>query len=263
MGPIRVVSLNTWKCEGDYERRLRLMADGLKAQAADLVLLQEVFATLDGTINTGSFVAEHLQMHCCFQPGRRKVRSLKGNDVKSYSGLAILSRYPYEETGALALPEDGRDGDRWAHWLRVHIDGHTILVINTHLSHLEDREDLRRQQLESIVAFASTCPGDHLVILGGDFNSRPGDPAMNWLDSQQLFPGRNAWLAAPYLQAMGTLVEEGGQACIDHLFSFTPCSDQAGIRWSTCFVALNEPDGAGNYPSDHLAVVAELACLGP
>ena len=258
-----MVSLNTWKCEGDYEHRLGLMADGLKGQAADLVLLQEVFATPDGTTNTGRFLAEHLQMHCCFQAGRRKVRPLQGNDVESYSGLAILSRYPYEETGVLALPEDRRDGDRWAHWLRVYIDGHAILVINTHLSHLEDREDLRIRQLEAIVSFASTCPGDHLVVLGGDLNSRPGDPALNWLDSQQIFPGRNAWHAAPDLPATGTLVEEGSHACIDHLFSFTPCSGQAGVRWSACFAALNEPDHAGNYPSDHLAVVADLACPGP
>ena len=263
MRPIRVVSLNTWKCEGDYGCRLELMADGMKAQAADLVLLQEVFATLDGTTNTGRFLAERLQMHCCFQAGRRKMRPVQGRDVESYSGLAILSRYPYEETGVLALPEDSRDGDRWAQWLRVHIDGHAILLINTHLSHLEDREDLRIQQLETIVAFASTCPGDHLVILGGDLNSRPGDPAMNWLDSQQRLPGRNAWRAARNLPATGTLVGEGSHACIDHLFSFTPSSGRTGARWSRCFTALNEPGGAGNYPSDHLAVVAELTCPDP
>jgi endonuclease/exonuclease/phosphatase family metal-dependent hydrolase len=40
---MRIVSLNTWKKEGDYSRRLPLMRDGLAAMAPDVVCLQECF----------------------------------------------------------------------------------------------------------------------------------------------------------------------------------------------------------------------------
>jgi len=40
---VRIVALNTWKNEGDYRRRLRLMRDGLAELAADVICLQEAF----------------------------------------------------------------------------------------------------------------------------------------------------------------------------------------------------------------------------
>ena len=40
---MRIVTLNTWKNEGEYERRLDLMAVGLGDLRADVVCLQECF----------------------------------------------------------------------------------------------------------------------------------------------------------------------------------------------------------------------------
>lgn len=257
---IRVVTLNTWKCSGDYARRLRLMADGLRALAPDLILLQEVFATTDGARNTGTFLAKCLQMHCCFQPARKKIRRSQDGGLRSYSGLAVLSHQPHLAQGMLGLPCDSRDGDRWAQWLSLRLGEQRLTVINTHLTHLANEESLRQQQLEVIVSFAATKAGNGLVIMGGDLNTRPGQPAMNWLEAQQILPAFNAWCEPEVHPVSGTLVGEDYNACIDHLLWFSPSESKSDIHWSRCFTALGEADGTGTHASDHLAVVGELSC---
>ncbi len=257
---IRVVTLNTWKCSGDYARRLRRMAEGLRALAPDLILLQEVFATIDGARNTGTFLAESLQMHCCFQPARKKIRGSQDGDVQSYSGLAVLSHQPHLAQGLLGLPCDSRDGDRWAQWLNLRLRDQRLMVINTHLTHLASEESLRQQQLEVIVSFAATKAGNGLVMMGGDLNTGSGEPAMNWLESQQILPAFNAWRETEAYPVSGTLVGEDDNACIDHLLRFSPAESKSNIHWSRCFTALGEADDTGTHASDHLAVVGELSC---
>lgn len=260
MNTIRVVTLNTWKCSGDYARRLRLMAEGLRTLAPDLILLQEVFATIDGSTDTGTFLAKSLQMHCCFQPARKKIRSLQGMQVQSYSGLAVLSHQPDQVQGVLRLPSDRRDGDRWAQWLSLPLREQSLTLINTHLTHLAHEESLRQQQLEVIVSFAATKASNSLVILGGDLNTGPGEPAMNWLESQQTLPAFNAWRDTELHPVSGTLVDEDDNACIDHLLRFSPSESKSDIHWSRCFTALGEADDTGTHASDHLAVVGDLSC---
>ena len=57
---LRVVTLNTWKCEGDYRARLPRMAAGLRALDADLVCLQEVFACAAPSADTAAWLADAL-----------------------------------------------------------------------------------------------------------------------------------------------------------------------------------------------------------
>ncbi|MEK9722971.1 MAG: hypothetical protein VW405_05730 [Rhodospirillaceae bacterium] len=57
---ITAVTLNTWKCDSDYVARLPLMASALADTRPDLVLLQGVFATVDGRHDTAMFLAREL-----------------------------------------------------------------------------------------------------------------------------------------------------------------------------------------------------------
>jgi endonuclease/exonuclease/phosphatase family metal-dependent hydrolase len=75
---MRIVSLNTWKCDGPYRQRLGLMAEELAALAPDVLLLQEVFATEDGHADTAAFLAQALAMHVIVSPARRKHRLFEG-----------------------------------------------------------------------------------------------------------------------------------------------------------------------------------------
>ena len=87
---MRIVTLNTWKNEGDYPRRLALMRDGLAELAPDLVCLQECFANAGH--DTAAWLAAELGLDCHAAPARAKVRRHMGQDLQSTSGLAILAR---------------------------------------------------------------------------------------------------------------------------------------------------------------------------
>ena len=70
---MRIVTLNTWKNEGEYERRLDLMAVGLGDLRADVVCLQECF--VGGGSDTAARLAAALGMRAYPAPARRKLRA--------------------------------------------------------------------------------------------------------------------------------------------------------------------------------------------
>ncbi|MES9843083.1 MAG: endonuclease/exonuclease/phosphatase family protein [Candidatus Sedimenticola sp. 6PFRAG5] len=256
MTGVKVVTLNTWKGDGEYHRRLGLMAEGLSRLSPELVLLQEVFASGDGVLNTGRFLAESLGMVLNYHPARRKLRRVRGVSMESASGLAILSRDRPLQRGALSLPADPMDGDRWAQWVRLVIGGSSVVVVNTHLTHLGGRDDLRRRQLEQIVSFAAGCREDDGVLLGGDFNCTPGSPPLRWLDEQGVCPAHGAWRKGTGSACPGTLNTGSRNDCIDHLYRLgssrrVASSLKAGI-------AMDRPDESGLFASDHVAVFGEL-----
>ena len=76
---LKVVTFNTWKCDGEYAMRLEAMCEQMKALDADVFALQECFATLDGSTDTARFLAHHLGMHLHTAPARRKPRSPRAN----------------------------------------------------------------------------------------------------------------------------------------------------------------------------------------
>lgn len=80
---VSIVTLNTWKAEGDYPRRVA---------APDILLLQEVFIARSLGENTAESLARLLGMDAHVLPLRRKARLFGGRPVDSHSGLAILSR---------------------------------------------------------------------------------------------------------------------------------------------------------------------------
>jgi endonuclease/exonuclease/phosphatase family metal-dependent hydrolase len=256
MKPLTVVTLNTWKCDGAYRRRLQLMAEGLGRLEADIVLLQEVFVAADSSLDTGRFIAGRLGLHLCFHPARRKTREVEGVAMDGYSGLAVLSRYPPGESGALPLQEDERDDDRWAQWVRINVDGVRLMVINTHLCHLQDRDDLREQQLRRIVSHASAQVGAQLMLLGGDLNSGPNSRPLNWLEQQAQCRVRSAWSETGYLDLPGTLNAGEARTCIDHLYRFE--TDAIPMSWVEVGTAMDQADRSGVFPSDHAAVMARL-----
>lgn len=254
-GTLTVVTLNAWKCDGDYFARVHAIADGLKALEPDIVLLQEVFATADGALHTGEAVRERLRMTHVHAPARPKPRSLAGQPLASTSGLSILTSLPILEARTLALPDDPADGERIAQIATLDWDGGALAVVNTHLTHLADADDLRTRQLAAI---AEAIPEDGPAILGGDLNAAPGDAPLRWLEDGSGFAVADAWEAAggpiPTLTGADGRSLTGG--CIDHLFAFAKAGAAAPAITDAGRV-LDTPDPAtGTLPSDHAGVRA-------
>ncbi|MEE4381425.1 MAG: endonuclease/exonuclease/phosphatase family protein [Pseudomonadales bacterium] len=196
---LRVATLNTWKCEGDYRARLQRMADGLRALDADLLCLQEVFACAAPAADTAVWLAEALGMHAVATPARHGPRAFEGSPVPSSSGLAILARAALPEAERIPLPSDPRDGERIAQAVRLETALGPLRVANLHLTHLRDAAGLRRRQLEHLLAQAEDPAGAVPLLLAGDFNATPdaselallrAHPAADWgPDDPDRFPG--------------------------------------------------------------------------
>ncbi len=235
---MRIVTLNTWKNEGDYPQRLALMAKGLGALEPTVVCLQECF--IGGGWNTATFLAGALDLHATTAPARAKLREHLGGWVHSTSGLAVLTREPPAAHAVLALASDPRDGERIA--LRVDLPG--LRILDLHLTHLRgaSASALRAAQLDEALAWARSGWSGALVVCG-DLNCGRGDPEFT------------ALAAAAGAELGSTLLGHAGLGrAIDHAVLAEPGALHVAQR----FRALDQADAAGRFPSDHAAVVVDL-----
>lgn len=242
---MRIITLNTWKNEGPYERRLDLMAEGLAALAPDVVCLQECF--LAKGFDTASHLAAALGLEVTAAPARRKLRRHRGGDLESASGLALLHRQPLQAVGQLSLPASPRDGERIAQWADLATD---LRLVNLHLTHLrgDGASALRHAQLDHVLCTLRTSGA---LLLAGDFNARSSAPELSAL-AGSLDPA-----AAPTLQGGRAEQARPDAPAVDHIALVAP----KGWRIVRRFRGLDRPDADGWLPSDHAAVVADL--MGP
>jgi endonuclease/exonuclease/phosphatase family metal-dependent hydrolase len=244
---MRIVTLNTWKNEGDYPRRLDLMARGLGALSPDVVCLQECFAGAGE--DTAARLADALGFMGYARPARGKSRPHGGAQVDCTSGLAILTREPAIAESVRALTSNAADGGRIAQRLDLAVSGRRLRVLNLHLTHLRGPESgaLRGRQLAEALHWAA-ADGDAGLVVAGDLNAPASAPELAALNAQ------GAFAAATFLGPRGERRDLGAPA-IDHLVLQAP----GGWRVASRFRALDEADPDGWLPSDHAAIVLDLA----
>lgn len=251
MYALSVVTFNTWKCDGDYPNRLELAAASLGRLAPDLVLLQEAFRSQDGAWDTAAFLARALGLNPVFHLARFKARVLCGQIVPGWSGLAVLSRFPLTGSGALGLTADPCDGDRWAQWVDIDAGGLPVRLVNTHLCHLKDREDLREQQLREAAGLMQSSE-DRLVLLGGDLNTGTEGTSLRALSAMRAF---SVWEDCG-VRCPGTYPVNRPEACLDHLYRLASSTFDA--RWREVERVLDEPDRHAGFASDHAGILGHL-----
>jgi endonuclease/exonuclease/phosphatase family metal-dependent hydrolase len=163
---------------------LAQIAEVIRAQDADIVLLQEVDRNVErtGSIDEAAILAEELGMHHAFAPAI----PLQGGDY----GIAILSRMPMASPESIALPFTDYSQShpnlpgyysepRVAQIVRVASGELELSVINTHLGLTRDQ---RMDQLEEVADLIHDALVDGRVIFGGDLNVEP--------DAEELVPVR-------------------------------------------------------------------------
>lgn len=167
---IRIITLNTWKCDGNYFNRLEVLLKELNKAGADILLLQESFHSVDDIYDTTRFLAQQLNFSSFSSQSRRKERQLMGNIIDSFSNVSILSRYPIINSYIIPLPSNAEDGGRDVIAAVISVNKHKILVISLHLSHLGDGDELRKQQLLHSINQPFFGFDYDAVFIGGDFN---------------------------------------------------------------------------------------------
>ena len=266
-GVLRVVTLNLWGEQGPYEARWPGVVNGLRALGADVVLLQEV-RQVPGTLeNQAHTLATALGMAHAFAPAM----SWGGGE----EGLAILSRHALSDVSHVELPHATEHERRLLLGATATTPDGPVGLFTSHLNyrltHGQERED-QIVAAERVVA----AHGARVKIWGGDFNATPDSDEMRWLRGlrsvlhggaprrvyyQDTFALRHAdapgytWsVANPHTDALAWLEPDRR---VDYVLVSHRNRDGSGAVLDAQ-LALAQPDGAGVYPSDHFAVVADV-----
>ncbi len=218
---------------------------------ADVIFLQESEGIWPhtGVVDPVKFLAERLDMNYIRGPGVKE----------GVYGVSILSRTRLSDPKVHFL--DSREEQRVAVSCKATINGREMTLISVHIGLSEEDRGVQIAQLSEII-----MKMDGEVIVGGDFNTEPDDPIMEYMNST-LFGGgfyvgsvsnvtsaglSSAWYAAESRNApldTPTFPAEGIDLPKEHidyiLFSPTMSCVEAGIE-----------DGAA--ASDHRPVWAVL-----
>ena len=258
---LRVVTWNLWGRGGPWEERLGGITATLRALSPDVVALQEVWEESGGR-SQAVLLAEALGFHPLFA-GRYAIDGVA-------MGNAILSRWPIIGHEAWPLPAPP-EREELRNVVRADIDGPRgrLHVFTTHLNWKFDQSDIRQDQVRAVAGLvAAVSDGETPPILAGDFNAAPDSDEIRMLTGRTTVPVpglvfQDAWELAGDGGPGSTWINANPWARadlepdrrIDYVFAGFP-------RWGgvghivACRLAGGPVDAL--YPSDHLAVVAEL-----
>jgi endonuclease/exonuclease/phosphatase family metal-dependent hydrolase len=242
---IGLLTLNTWKDEGDYERRMSLITAQLTPLYCDIICLQEVFSTDDGALSTFDHISGSTGLRGFNSPSRLKHRGGRW----SSSGLSILSRWPILAAETIALPFDPLDGERIGQRVDIETPYGPLRVINLHLTHLIGPEAarLRAEQL-AVIQRQALIDWSDPIVFAGDFNASPDDGELQ------------ALLTLPNIQCSADLNSDPStmMAGVPKVIDMVVLA--GGGKWNlrSAETVLADYDDKGVSPSDHKGIMTVI-----
>jgi endonuclease/exonuclease/phosphatase family metal-dependent hydrolase len=253
---IKIITINTWKCDGDYHARMRILAEQLKALNPDIIACQECFYSEDANADTLKFLAKKLNMNYSFLQGRFKERFFENKWVQSSSGLGILSIFPITNVEHFDLPVMPGDEDRKAQKAEIELrEGNILTLTNVHLTHLGNADGGRTKQATALADIASGKKSKYNLVCG-DFNSVAGSEEINTFINKTraidcYFAGNGP--EPPYSLAEAFINNK--LICVDHVFALPSPGENFYPEIINSEIVLNIADKtAGIYPSDHFGI---------
>lgn len=262
---LRLVTLNSWKGDGLYSRRLELMVVGLKQLQPDIVCLQEALRTEDFRMDTAGYLANELGLQVTYGPGRFKLRSVEGEELLCHSGLAILSRFKPFSHKLTKLPACADDPDRTMLSALFDWRGLLLAISTVHLTHLADENELRERQLSRALdvshLFASQFMADnrrYLSLCCGDMNWDIDAATRAGMQSKSGIAFEDCYLAGGGELPGNTFgLDEESPCRIDYIFNLQG-EEHPSVRFRNGRVVLLEKNTEGLTPSDHLGVMIDM-----
>ncbi len=262
---LRVMTWNLWWRFGPWEQRQPAILTTVAAQAPDVLCLQEVWS--EGDSSLAGILAGEL--------GYTMVLSEHLGPDASAVGFhnAILSRWPLDAVTSTALPHGaGEQGHRRAVRAEVGTPWGPWPVVNTHLAYRFDESALRDAQARALLDLVATTRGDAdtalPTILCGDLNAVPDSDEMRLLTGRR--PGSanlvfsDAWEHAGDGSGHTWRADNPYQAetawpnrRLDYVLVSWPRPKPVGNPQRAWLAGVEAVGGV--VPSDHAAVVAELA----
>ncbi|MEG3627309.1 endonuclease/exonuclease/phosphatase family protein [Streptomyces poriticola] len=270
---MRVVTWNLWWRFGPWQERRKAILAVLRDLEPDVVGLQEVWDA-DGE-NLAEWLAGELDLHCAWGPSPAPERWQRriGDDTVGV-GNAVLSRWPVLEQAVLRLPAPAElDDGRLALYARLDAPGHRVPFFTTHLTSPSHASAVRREQVAALAGFvaARRLGTDFPAVVTGDFNAWPDSDEIRLLGGYRTAPAvpglvlLDAWEyadptapAATWDPANPYVAPRGDPAVrIDYIHVGPPGPAALGSVRAVRRAGVGPVDGV--WPSDHAAVVADLA----
>ncbi len=259
---LKVVTINILFEMAQWEQRREILVEGLRAENADLIALQEVKLPEDHS----AWLAQQLNLpyiHLVpYQPSEIK-------HIPLY-GAAILSRYPFSEKAILDLQSQGRK----AQYVQIEWQGKPLIFCNGHYYWYPGPSPERVKQIELLLKWLGGLPQETPIIAVGDFNGTPDTPAIakmgeHFTSAYAAYHGQEPEYTCPT-----PLVWHGWQRKL-HSFKLNLLRNRSFKLWrgtldyifinkhlevKDCRLILNQPlpNSPTLYPSDHFGIAALL-----
>lgn len=274
---MRFVTLNLWGTRPPVDRRLAVIAEGLRALVPDVVLLQEVRAGED-VPNTAATLAALVgpgYTHAFAAGTRGPAGTFGPGSTAGEEGVAILSRHPIVASQHVILPEARPDETRVLLSALIDAPSGRVWAHTTHLHwRLGDGVARERQVVAldaAIRAIAETDAGP-LHVVGGDFNAAPDCDEIRFMRGRVTLEGRRTYWQDAYHVARPK--DDGWTWArrnpmtewlswleldrrIDYVFVRQERRNTTG-RVIAAEVVLDAAAADGTWASDHFGVMADI-----
>ncbi|WP_260868004.1 endonuclease/exonuclease/phosphatase family protein [Streptomyces sp. SAJ15] len=276
---MRVLTWNVWWRFGAWRERREAIATVLRATRPDVIGLQEVWG--DGSENLAAWLAAELSR----EPGEEWAWTWAASEMPDRwrrrvdddtldVGNAVLSRWPIVDRDVLRLPTaGGADDGRLALHALIAAPGARVPFFTAHLNQAPYESAVRCAQVAALAEFVASHSGDTAFppVVTGDFNAVPDSDEIRLLGgfrTAPVVPGQvlvDAWeYADPAAPAVtwdraNPHVAAGFEpsARIDYIHVGLPGPD--GLGHVRAVRRTGDAPVSGVWPSDHAAVVADLA----
>ncbi|MEO3848255.1 endonuclease/exonuclease/phosphatase family protein [Streptomyces sp. B8F3] len=271
---IRVMTWNLWWRFGPWQERSKAILKTLRDARPDVVGLQEVWG--QGDDNIAGWLAKELGMHWAWAPSPEPGRWQRRIDDPTVDvGNAVLSRWPITERESIVLPpgEEGPDGQQALYARVAAPSGVEVPFFTTHLLSHPYASATRCAQVSALARFVHERrgDGDFPPVVTGDFNAEPDSDEMRLLSGTKTAPAvrgqvlYDAWRYARPGAAGQTWDLANPHAArilewdtrIDYVLVGPPGPVGEGHVRNVRRAGDGPVDGV--WPSDHCAVVADLA----
>lgn len=247
MAEITVATLNLYNRAGRWGERAPLLVDQFIELLPDVIGLQEV----DLVIDQGNWLV-HLVNSRLGQPTYRIHHVTSPGRLAPWLANAIATRLP-------VLAHEGLDllsGERMAQGVQLETADGPFDLYNTHLHHPLDAAELRCEQARRLLDWLTKWGDDKPRAIVGDFNARPGEPAVDLMKERLRSAHETAHGHEPE-KTWPTPINTDDRdppGCLDYIFV-------GGAEVKECRLAFDRPHEYDPtlYPSDHLGLVARLS----
>jgi endonuclease/exonuclease/phosphatase family metal-dependent hydrolase len=257
-GPLRIISMNIlhgFPTFEDLRQRLQLVADEIRRQNADIVLLQEV-PWAPGIGNASGLLAELTGMNHLY---------LRANGnrwaILFEEGSAILSRYPLRNPAFTELmPRAGFFEHRIALYAVAETPWGDIPLFVTHLTNGDAA--CNEQQAIALQEFVGRMARG-TALVAGDFNATPDMPQIQWLSQNWIDTASAMHPSQPEptccVKDIHATPEEQLEKRIDYIFLTQPDSGTACL--ANLDRILDRPSHVSEgwlWASDHVGLILRL-----